>query len=253
MEPEALIYDDSCPLCRWYSHQFVQHGLLAGRIPFSDCHHSPAVPNLDWDRARHEIALHDFATGQTRYGLDSLVYLLGRRVPLVAWGAKLLPVRWFFGQLYAFVSYNRRVIVPTPPAHTSGDCAPDFHLGYRAAFIAVAWGLATAIGLGVAWTSGWGLLLAWLGLGLVVVQGSALALPGQRGWDLAGQLAASLLVGSLALLPFWALMAWLGTGTGFSVLGTLMSLMVMAAQVTWRLSRLAGTPAPLAGTNGPRC
>jgi predicted DCC family thiol-disulfide oxidoreductase YuxK len=241
MDTEALIYDDNCPLCRWYSHQFVQHGLLAGRVPYSACQLGPDAPQLDWDRARHQIALHDFATGQTRYGLDSLVHLLGRRVPLVAWGATLPPVRWFFGQLYAFVSYNRRVIVPAPPAHTGPDCAPDFHAGYRAAFIGLAWGLVAAIGLGVASASGWGLLLAWLGLGLGVVQASALALPGQRGWDLAGHLAASILVGSLGLLPGWALLAWLGTWPGlWTGLGLLMGLLICAAQVEWRLSRLAG-------------
>jgi predicted DCC family thiol-disulfide oxidoreductase YuxK len=241
MNNQALIYDDQCPLCRWYSGQFVKHGLLANRIPFTGLDGEQAACDIDWDRARHEIPLHDFGSGQTRYGLDSLVYLLGRKLPLVAWGAKLPPVYWFFRQLYSLVSYNRRVIIPTPPAREGLDCAPDFHPGYRLGFIGLAWVVAIAVGYGLAKASGLGPVVIWLGLGLLVVQVSAGVLPGRRGLALAGQLASSLLVGTLSMLPLVGLMAWLGTcQMALFGLAVLVGLLVFCAQLEWRLTKLAG-------------
>ncbi len=241
MENQALIYDDQCPLCRWYSGQFVKHGLLEKRLPFSALGEGQPVCNIDWDRSRHEIPLHDFANGRTHYGLDSLIHLLGKRIPLIAWGAKLPPVYWFFRQLYSLVSYNRRVIIPTPPAATGFDCAPDFHLGYRSAFLGLAWGVAISIGYGLAQVSGHTAWMAWMGLGTVVAQASALALPGRRGMALAGQLASSLLVATLALLPFIVLIHWIGAGKSL-IFGVAVGVgwLVFSAQLEWRLNKLAG-------------
>jgi hypothetical protein len=47
--------------------------------------------------------------------------------------------------VYAFISYNRKVIIPAKVFEGQGTCTPSLHLGYRGAFIAVAWLLSSIV------------------------------------------------------------------------------------------------------------
>ena len=135
----TLLYDDACPLCQWYTGAFVKHGFLdeSGRAqyhPDTLCQ----IPALDADRARHEIALWHRESGEVHYGLESLLTILGHRWPWMARVGQWRPVNFIFRKLYSLVSYNRKVIALDPRPAREQPCAPDYHAGYRWAYLILA-------------------------------------------------------------------------------------------------------------------
>jgi predicted DCC family thiol-disulfide oxidoreductase YuxK len=137
---KVIVYDDACPMCSLYTRAFVHTGMLEkeNRISFSQLDQSDYADVLDPVRARHEIPLLDLNGGATLYGVDALVYILRQRLPFIAWGMKIPGVAAIVRGLYAVVSYNRRVIIPSCGCTTGVDCTPDFHLAYRGIFIGFA-------------------------------------------------------------------------------------------------------------------
>lgn len=166
---KVIVYDDVCPMCSLYTKAFVRTGMLQAenRIGFSQLEHDDLIGALDPVRARHEIPLLDRDGGPTLYGVDALVYILRQRLPFVAWGMSIPAVAACVRRLYAVISYNRRVIIPSSGFATGVDCTPDFHLGYRSLFIAFAL-LVFACAL---------VLLFVLGFGLSVAVAFAMLLP----------------------------------------------------------------------------
>lgn len=136
---KAIIYDDTCPMCKIYTSAFVKNGLLTeqGRISFAELQENNAC-QIDFEKGRHEIPLIDLNGGKTIYGLDSMVYLLNQRFKIVGATMKIKPIYWFFKKLYTLVSYNRRVIAPSKKQIIKYDCAPDFNLKYRLIYIGLA-------------------------------------------------------------------------------------------------------------------
>lgn len=134
---KAIIYDDSCPMCRWYTGEFVRLGFLKeeGRCSFSELSKSEWMDNIDMDRSRDEIPLVDLKGGATLYGIDSLSYLLGQRLPFIPKVLSYRPIRWFFTRFYKLISYNRREIAASPPSTKGIDCTPHFNLFYRLLYI----------------------------------------------------------------------------------------------------------------------
>ena len=135
--PLLLIYDDNCPLCTWYSAQFVRRRLLDAKrsVPFSTL--SPELmKKIDIARARNEIPLINTSTNQVQYGIDALLTLLACRLPLVATIGHWKPVHWFLRKLYKFISYNRQLIV-AQRCSSGFDCAPDLNVRYRLLFMLV--------------------------------------------------------------------------------------------------------------------
>lgn len=136
MSQLLLIYDDNCPLCQWYTQVFVNTGLLPadGRIPYSTI--SPRLQaRIDEDKGRNQIPLIDLATGQTWYGLDALLEVLGRRFHLVKRLGHWLPLYWFLTRLYRLISYNRKIVVASRCRPGAFDCTPDFNKPYRFLFL----------------------------------------------------------------------------------------------------------------------
>ncbi len=144
---KAIIYDDTCPLCVLYTGAFVKTGMLKedNRISFNElAEKSELTANMDLHRSKHEIPLVDLKGGETLYGLDSLVFILSQKMPFIVWFLQFRPIRAFFKTLYNIVSFNRRVIVGAAKSPSNAyDCTPDFHIGYRITYIA----LATLIGI----------------------------------------------------------------------------------------------------------
>ncbi|MEM9023244.1 MAG: DCC1-like thiol-disulfide oxidoreductase family protein, partial [Bacteroidota bacterium] len=220
---KAMIYDDQCPVCAWYTKTFVRVGLLQpeNRVAFGELDTRYPEVDLDRDRARHEIPLVDLAGGPTLYGLDSLVFILGQRAPWIPLLLKFPPLYAFFKALYSLVSYNRRVITGKTAICSTDTCQPDFHAFYRWVFIALAAGVATAIshafgrpvaavlhGYGVAMTPFAFVLMVGAGWLLDAVS-AAMYLPAQR-VTYFGHLAANMLIGVLLLLPGLLITALLG-------------------------------------------
>lgn len=146
---KVIIYDDSCPLCCWYTDAFVNAGLLKedNRLSFSQLSNEEILAQLDLERSKDEIPLLDRTGGSTLYGIDSLLEILGHRWPWVRTIAHITPVNWCLRRLYKLVSYNRRVIAATITTEDKFDCKPHFNLFYRLIYIlfAVTFGIGTLL------------------------------------------------------------------------------------------------------------
>ena len=137
LENKALIYDSNCPLCCWYTEKFIQVGALnnSGRISFNELNQHQ-ITSLDARRSRHEIPLLDTETGKVAYGIDGLTLILSNMFPIFKTIILNETAKKIVKPLYNFISYNRRIIVPSKIAATKTiDCAPDFHFGWRLSLI----------------------------------------------------------------------------------------------------------------------
>lgn len=147
LKQQTLVYDKDCPLCRAYTAGFVKTGMLDenGRLPYADLN-TDTCTFVDADRARNEIALIDHKSKTVTYGIDSLLKVLGHSMPIVEKLGKTKPIYFFLKRLYSFVSYNRKVIIPSAKSNAEVQCIPDFNLNYRIAYIVFA-GMFTALAL----------------------------------------------------------------------------------------------------------
>lgn len=225
MKP-LLIYDGSCPACRVYTKGFVSMGLLSPeeRQAHDACAFPQVLATLDTERARHEIPLVDLEGAEVRYGIDALLTVIGFRFPALA---RLVQGSFLYGwakALYAFISYNRRVIVPAEPERWQLlDFAPRFHLRHRLVLIALLLGL--VIWLQSLFPGGLASWVLWpfvavLGAGAVAVYYASTTDRFPNWLDFVGHLTVSLFLGTviqavgwLVDLPFvvtlgWAFMIW---------------------------------------------
>lgn len=141
LRDHIIIYDADCPLCRAYTGAFVRKGMLApdGRQAFQRMDNETEAL-LDLDRARSEIALVDTRTGQVRYGLQSLMTIIGHAIPVLQPLFRFRPLRWLLQRLYYLVSYNRKIIAAvTPSANARMSCNPPFNLKYRILYLLLSW------------------------------------------------------------------------------------------------------------------
>ena len=135
---KVLIYDADCPLCRAYTKGLVMTGTLpaAMRVPSSAITDQRVIDQLDPVRRRHEIPLLDLETGETHYGVDAILTVLGEGWPRFVRFVRDTALFEIGRQFYAFISYNRRVMFPVAPErwHVM-DLDPDLHVGYRMVFL----------------------------------------------------------------------------------------------------------------------
>lgn len=143
MKP-LVIYDADCPACGAYTKAFVSLGWLAPEARQSNqaCRDQRLTDRLDPERMRHELPLVDLEGPEVRYGVDAILTVIGFRFPGFA---RLVQQTFLYGwakKLYAFISYNRRVVFPTAPERWQLlDFAPRFHLGYRLLLIGLLFGM----------------------------------------------------------------------------------------------------------------
>jgi predicted DCC family thiol-disulfide oxidoreductase YuxK len=133
---KILLYDDYCPLCTWYSGLFVKYKLLKpeNRVPFSKAD-IEILTSIDIEKAKDEIPFFDTKTGETLYGIDSLLEILGQKKPVIKSIGNFRLVKWFLQRLYKLISYNRKVIVAKKCGPGSFDCSPGFNVFYRILFM----------------------------------------------------------------------------------------------------------------------
>ncbi|WP_020571849.1 hypothetical protein [Neolewinella persica] len=133
MATHTFLFDDACPMCKGYTGVFT--GLnWSERRAFSKLK-AGDIPNLDLDRGRHEIPLYNAETGEVRYGLEAMTTVIGNALPHLK---PLIRSRFFITALkplYWLITYNRRVIAGTKPPKEGFDCAPDYHVGWRLAYL----------------------------------------------------------------------------------------------------------------------
>lgn len=137
LENHKLLYDQDCPLCQVYTSGFIKAGMLDknGRQPFITI----SLENqnfIDVKRASNEIALVDNKHKTVIYGIDSLLKVLGYRFPTIEKIGHKKPVKFILKKLYSFISYNRKVIIPSGE-HKSEQlqCLPSFNVKYRLFYI----------------------------------------------------------------------------------------------------------------------
>ena len=145
---KLLIYDASCPMCRVYTKGMVaadQSGYLS-RISNDQLTDRGLLNRIDRQRARHEIPMVDLDGGKTLYGVDTWLFALGQFSQLLQRALSFGWVRQFLQKLYAFISYNRRIIITSAPGRWQlMDMQPDFRLRYRLPFSVLM--LAISVGL----------------------------------------------------------------------------------------------------------
>ncbi len=140
LKEHVIIYDDQCPLCHLYTGAFVKTGMLEpnGRQAYT-CLRPETARLLDGERSRNEIPLVDLRTGTVVYGVDSIFKVVGHRFPALQPLFRLRPFQRLARTAYAFVSYNRKVVIPGRVFEAQGACTPTFHLPWRLAYLGVAW------------------------------------------------------------------------------------------------------------------
>ncbi|WP_343632239.1 hypothetical protein [Fluviicola sp.] len=137
MENIALLYDEDCPLCRWYTRIFVKYRIIEpdGRISYNQ--YVAAHPNdIDTNIAQTKIACLNHQTNEVLYGIDGLVALLGKRFILVRILGNFKPINWLLKLLYLLFSYNRRIFAPVKKRNFECvACEPAKSLTWRIIFI----------------------------------------------------------------------------------------------------------------------
>ena len=113
MKKGILIYDQDCPLCVWYTNQFIKFGILQDdeRIPYFQAIQNPSL-KFDQELAQNKIAFVKAEKNETVYGIDSLLAVLGSRWKWIEIIGNLPGINSFLKLLYLFISSNRKVIAP---------------------------------------------------------------------------------------------------------------------------------------------
>lgn len=137
LENQTLLYDEDCPLCRVYTSGFTKAGMLDENGKKSYCQLSDEEQNfIDVKRASNEIALVDNENKTVIYGIDSLLKVIGFSFPWIEKIGTVKPIKFFLKKLYSFISYNRKVIIPSKiNKEIKLQCVPDFSYKYRILYI----------------------------------------------------------------------------------------------------------------------
>lgn len=130
-----LLYDQDCPLCNWYTTLFVKYKFIrqSVRVPYHEFDFS-AYAHIEPILASNKIALCNRKNTNVLYGIDALGFILSNRFPWISTLMKWKPFYILMSWLYAFISYNRKIILPVSCARTNA-CNPSRSLLWRSFFI----------------------------------------------------------------------------------------------------------------------
>lgn len=133
-----ILFDEECPMCMGYTQLFVKTGMLdqQGRVSYQKMP-AEVCPIVDRQRAVNEIALVNIQNGEVTYGIKSLFKVIGYSMPVFKSLFNFAPFVWLMEKLYAFISYNRKVVIPA--AIKTPGLQPDFKLTYRIAYLLFTW------------------------------------------------------------------------------------------------------------------
>ena len=217
----VILYDAECPMCQLYTRGFTQSGMLdpSGRVPYQEM--PPVVCTLvDRRRAANEIALVNPETGEVTYGIHSLFKVIANSFPVLRRLFSFPPFLWTMSKLYAFISYNRKVIIP-PRSMAGGALSPTFRLRYRLLYL-----LFSCFTAGFVLTAFAPLLSGLLPVGgpgreylvcagQVLCQGLVVSIlaPAKR-WDYLGNMMTISVGGAVLLAPLVLAARWVPIGPG---------------------------------------
>jgi hypothetical protein len=220
LSDHTLIYDNECPMCSLYTNAFVKTGMLdeQGR----QCYSQNLSHKIDLSRARNEIALVNRKTGEVIYGIDSLFKIVSNSITFLKPLFNSRVFRFLVSKFYSFISFNRKVIAPGKRFEAPGSCIPDFHAGYRMAYIIFAWIVSSLIfwkySLWISSTIGFLRVLALAGIQIMLQFFTINLFRKDRAFHYLGNMMTISLAGAVALLPiinlnhFTSIPFWLVVG-----------------------------------------
>ncbi len=129
MANEQLFYDDNCSMCSHYSEKFLKNGVLPeGQI----CGLTTMGQNnkIDENRARNEMPLYLPDEDRTIYGVDTLIYLLRKKRPLMARIVSSKVIYPVARHIYKTIAYNRQFIAKSYRTKKP-ETQAKYHAGYR--------------------------------------------------------------------------------------------------------------------------
>jgi hypothetical protein len=140
LENHLILFDAECPMCKVYTKAFVKTGMLAdnGRSAYQNIQ-ADTCPVIDRQRAVNEIALVNLKNGEVTYGIKSLFNIIGNSFPLFNPIFSFEPFIWLMSKIYAFIAYNRRVIIPPPKNADNFIFQPALKVNYRIAYLLFTW------------------------------------------------------------------------------------------------------------------
>ncbi|MEH3113586.1 DUF393 domain-containing protein [Pedobacter terrae] len=140
----VILFDNECPICYAYTKAFVKIGMLSqsGREAYQEMP-SNICPLVNHQKAADEIALVNTETGEVTYGIKSLFKIIAYAIPFFKPLFLFGPFVYVMQQLYAFISYNRKVIIPV--AIKENSLQPTFKLRYRITFLLFTWSITAYI------------------------------------------------------------------------------------------------------------
>jgi hypothetical protein len=145
LQNHVIIYDDECPMCNLYTGAFIKTKMLAknGRESFSQLNENNLL--IDRSKACDEIALINLENKKVFYGIDSLFEVIGHSFPVFKSLFSCKPFQLVMKKVYAFISYNRKVIAPGKVFEAANSCTPAFNAKYRWLYIFLAWLISSVI------------------------------------------------------------------------------------------------------------
>jgi len=131
-----LLYDEGCPLCNWYTKAFVKHDFISNetRLPYSQAVLENKL-QFNHELAKNKIALVNAENNETLYGIDSLLYILGTKMPWIQKIGQWEPIHFLLVQIYSFISFNRKAIAPVHVCETNCSCDPSVSYFWRIIYI----------------------------------------------------------------------------------------------------------------------
>ena len=140
LENHIVLFDSECPMCNIYTQAFVKTGMLEpnGRTAYQTGM-DKVCPQIDKQRAVNEIALVNLKNGEVTYGIKSLFKIISNACPAFKPLFLCKPFIWLMGKIYAFISYNRRVIIPADENRDTYAYQPQFKIQYRVAYLLFTW------------------------------------------------------------------------------------------------------------------
>jgi len=208
LKDHKILFDAECPMCRVYTQAFVTSGMLGeeGRAAYQT-EMEAVCPVIDRQRAVNEIALVNTQNGEVTYGVESLFKVIGNALPVFGPLFRFRPFAWLMSKVYAFISYNRRVIIPPGKREGAYPYQPSFKLHYRIAYLLFTW-----LGTGCILTAYAHLLTGFLPLGgpwreyficggQIIFQGLVIStFAREKLWNYLGNMMTISFAGSLLLL-----------------------------------------------------
>jgi len=216
LKNHLILFDSECPMCRAYTQAFVRSGMLdrEGRAAYQSTLET-VCPVIDRQRAVNEIALVNTQNGEVSYGVESLFKVIGNAWPVFGPLFRFRPFAWLMSKVYAFISSNRRIIIPSGKNSSTYAYQPTFKLHYRIAYLLFTW-----LGTGCILTAYARLLNVFIPAGgpwreyficggQMIFQGAVIStFARQKLWNYLGNMMTISFAGSLLLLLMIGLADW---------------------------------------------